>query len=126
MRILTPRARAEARPRKPCADNLAPVPPWNCFATDSVIVPALTRRKPQRGGIGPALASSPKRIMGEGLMATAAWQCVACEALARGRFQAANVSVVGANQQAIGVRFIHNDPASTQRFAAPDAQQNSP
>ncbi|MEK7676423.1 MAG: hypothetical protein AAB676_11385 [Verrucomicrobiota bacterium] len=78
-----------------------------------------------RDWAGPRL--SPKRIMGEGLMATAAWQCVAaCEALARGRFQAANVSVVGANQQAIGVRFIHNDPASTQRFAAPDAQQNSP
>ena len=49
---------------------------------------------------------SPKRILGEGLMAAAAWQCVAaCEAVANGRFTAANVSLVGSNQQAIGARF---------------------
>jgi hypothetical protein len=48
---------------------------------------------------------SPKRILGEGLMA-AAWQCVAaCDAVANGRFAAANVSLVGSNQQAIGARF---------------------
>jgi len=50
---------------------------------------------------------SPKRILGEGLMAGAAWQCVAaCEAVASGRFTAANVSLVGSNQQAIGARFV--------------------
>ena len=50
---------------------------------------------------------SPKRILGEGLMAGAAWQCVAaCEAVAGGRFTAANVSLVGSNQQAIGARFV--------------------
>jgi hypothetical protein len=39
-------------------------------------------------------------------MAGAAWQCVAaCEAVASGRFAAANVSLVGSNQQAIGARF---------------------
>lgn len=49
---------------------------------------------------------SPKRILGEGLMAAAAWQCVAaCDAVADGRFAAANVSLVGSNQQAIGARF---------------------
>lgn len=49
---------------------------------------------------------SPKRILGEGLMAAAAWQCVvACDAVASGRFSAANVSLVGSNQQAIGARF---------------------
>jgi 3-oxoacyl-(acyl-carrier-protein) synthase len=49
---------------------------------------------------------SPKRILGEGLMAAAAWQCVAaCDAVAGGRFAAANVSLVGSNQQAIGARF---------------------
>lgn len=50
---------------------------------------------------------SPKRILGEGLMAAAAWQCVAaCDALANRRFAAANVSLVGFNQQAIGARFV--------------------
>jgi len=50
---------------------------------------------------------SPKRILGDGLMAGAAWQCVAaCEAVASRRFAAANVSVVGSNQQAIGARFV--------------------
>ena len=49
---------------------------------------------------------SPKRILGEGLMAAAAWQCVsACDAVAGGRFAAACVSLVGSNQQAIGARF---------------------
>ena len=50
---------------------------------------------------------SPQKIFGEGMMAAAAWQCVtACDALAGGRFAAANVSLVGSNQQAIGARFI--------------------
>jgi hypothetical protein len=53
---------------------------------------------------GPRL--SPKHVFGEGLMAAAAWQCVtACDRLAAGRFDAANVSLVGANQQAVGARF---------------------
>jgi 3-oxoacyl-(acyl-carrier-protein) synthase len=50
---------------------------------------------------------SPKLILGEGLTAAAAWQCVAaCDAVAAGRFAAANVSLVGSNQQAIGARFV--------------------
>jgi len=58
-----------------------------------------------RDWTGPRL--SPKRILGEGLMAAAAWQCVAaCDAVAGGRFTAANVSLVGSNQQAIGARFV--------------------
>jgi 3-oxoacyl-(acyl-carrier-protein) synthase len=53
---------------------------------------------------------SPKRILGEGLMAAAAWQCVAaCAATASGQFTAANVSLVGSNQQAIGARFVRAD-----------------
>ncbi len=59
---------------------------------------------------GPRL--SPKRILGEGLMAGGAWQCVAaCDAVATGRFPAANVSLVGSNQQAIGAQFIRHQPA---------------
>ena len=57
-----------------------------------------------RDWIGPRL--SPKRILGEGLMAAPAWQCVAaCDALANNRFKTATVSLVGFNQQAIGAKF---------------------
>ena len=60
-----------------------------------------------RDWTGPRI--SPKRILGEGLMAAAAWQCVAaCDAVADGRFPAANVSLVGSNQQAIGARFVRS------------------
>ena len=58
----------------------------------------------------PGARISPKQILGEGLMAAAAWQCVAaCDALAAGRFAAANVSLVGSNQQAMGARFVRAD-----------------
>ena len=58
-----------------------------------------------RDWTGPRL--SLKRVLGEGLMASAAWQCVAaCEAVRNGRFAAATVSLVGSNQQAIGARFV--------------------
>ena len=51
---------------------------------------------------------SPKRILGEGLMAAAAWQSVlAADALMRGRCHAATVSIVGCNQQAIGARLVN-------------------
>lgn len=54
---------------------------------------------------GPRL--SPKKILGEGMMAAAAWQCVAaCDALAEGRFPSASISLVGSNQQAMGARFV--------------------
>jgi 3-oxoacyl-(acyl-carrier-protein) synthase len=53
---------------------------------------------------------SPKRILGEGMMAAAAWQCAAaCAALAGKKFAVANVSLVGSNQQAIGARFARAD-----------------
>jgi 3-oxoacyl-(acyl-carrier-protein) synthase len=53
---------------------------------------------------GPRL--SPRVALGEGLAAATAWQCVAaCAALIDGQVDAANVSVVGANQQAISARF---------------------
>jgi hypothetical protein len=50
---------------------------------------------------------APKAVLGEAFAASVAWQCIAaCEAIACGRFAAVTVSVVGANQQAIGVRFL--------------------
>ena len=55
----------------------------------------------------PGSRISPKKILGEGLMAAAAWQCVAaCAAVAGTKFAAANVSLVGSNQQAVGARFV--------------------
>ncbi len=55
----------------------------------------------------PGSRLSLKAILGEGLMASAAWQCVAaCDAIATGLVSAANVSLVGCNQQAIGARFV--------------------
>jgi len=49
---------------------------------------------------------SPKKVLGEGLMAAAGWQCVlASDAVQRGEAREALVSVVGCNQQAIGARF---------------------
>jgi 3-oxoacyl-(acyl-carrier-protein) synthase len=50
---------------------------------------------------------SPKLALGEGLMAAAAWQCIAAvDALQQDRYSASSVSVVGCNQQAIGAHFI--------------------
>ena len=49
---------------------------------------------------------SPKRVVGEGLMAAAAWQCVlAVDVLNRGPVNEALVSIAGCNQQVIGARF---------------------
>jgi hypothetical protein len=55
---------------------------------------------------------SPKRVLGEGLMAAAAWQCAAAvDALLEKRYPAATVSVVGCNQQAVAAQFIgENQP----------------
>lgn len=51
---------------------------------------------------------SPKTLLGEGLMAASAWQCVvAIDGLRRKGYTAASVSVVGCNQQAIGAHFVN-------------------
>ena len=49
---------------------------------------------------------APRAILGEAFQAATAWQCVAaCDVIRQNKFSGANVSVVGANQQAIGARF---------------------
>lgn len=59
---------------------------------------------------GKRLALKP--VLGEAFLATAAWQCVlACHALAKREWAAAQVSLIGANQQAIGARLVA-DPQS--------------
>jgi beta-ketoacyl synthase-like protein len=48
-----------------------------------------------------------KKLLGEAFVASAAWQCVvACDMIQQNNFSAANVNIVGANQQAIGARFL--------------------
>ncbi|HZF01284.1 MAG TPA: beta-ketoacyl synthase N-terminal-like domain-containing protein [Methylomirabilota bacterium] len=48
-----------------------------------------------------------KTIFGEAFTASAAWRCVlACNAIRRNELSAANVEIVGINQQAIGARFV--------------------
>jgi len=50
---------------------------------------------------------SPKKILGEGLMAGSAWQFVlAANAVAKRAYPAATVSVAGCNQQAIWARLV--------------------
>lgn len=50
---------------------------------------------------------SPRRVLGEGLCAGTGWQFVAaCAALAEGWAEAATVSVVGGNQEAVGARLV--------------------
>ena len=126
-RIPTPRERAGRKPPAPCAVNWAHRhPAGSRVATNKKIAdrcrhsellcdglgnsPRADAAEPAawRDWTGPRV--SPKRILGEGLMAAAAWQCVvACDAVAGGRFTAANVSLVGSNQQAIGARFVRAD-----------------
>lgn len=51
--------------------------------------------------------TSVKTIFGEALMAATAWQCVAAvDALGQKAYDAATVSVVGTNQQAIAAQFV--------------------
>jgi hypothetical protein len=61
----------------------------------------------------PGARLSPKRLLGEGLAAASAWQCVAAlDALRQGQHPAALVSVVGCNQQAIGAQLVVSDRKS--------------
>lgn len=54
----------------------------------------------------PGARLAPKRVLGEGLMAGAAWQCVsALDALRQNGYPAAVVSVPGCNHAAVAARF---------------------
>jgi hypothetical protein len=65
-------------------------------------------------GDWPGARVSPKRVLGEGLAAASAWQCVAgLDALRQGQYPAASVSVVGCNEQAIGAHFVVTDRKSS-------------
>lgn len=57
--------------------------------------------------------SNARSVLGEGFNATTAWRCVAaCTALHAGNHAAASIGIEGANQQAIGVRFVAAGPTN--------------
>jgi hypothetical protein len=56
---------------------------------------------------------SPRTILGEGMTASAGWQCVAAlEHLRRGTYSEATISVLGCNQAAIGAHFVRTEPSA--------------
>src|SRR5262245_31181619 len=72
-------------------------------------VPRLDRDEAAAWKDWPGSRLSVKKVLGEGLMAAAAWQCVAAvDALRRQNFSAATVNVVGCNQQAIAAQFVRS------------------
>lgn len=76
-------------------------------ARDELLCDSETEDSAGHGWSGARL--SPKIIFGEAFVASAAWQCVAaCDAIRQENFPAARVSIVGANQQAVGARFERN------------------
>jgi 3-oxoacyl-(acyl-carrier-protein) synthase len=69
-------------------------------------IPELDRAETKAWNSWPGQRVSPKVVLGEGLAAASAWQVVAAiGALREQHCDAALVSVVGCNQQAIGARF---------------------
>jgi len=63
---------------------------------------------------------APSEILGEAFAASAAWQCVAaCDAIQQGRCASANVSITGANLQAIAARFVHSHVLKSQELTSP-------
>ncbi len=75
-----------------------------CYGTQGLPNPDAAEIEAWRDWPGSKL--SPKRLLGEGLAAASAWQCVAAiDALRQRQHPAACVSVVGCNEQAIGAHF---------------------
>ena len=69
-------------------------------------IPSLDRAETEAWSEWAGTRISPKKTLGEGLMAAAAWQCVAAiDALIRGVAREAVVNVAGCNQQVIGAKF---------------------
>lgn len=99
-----PRNRAEAARRM--REELGRGGPTDLLCDSTLGCPLLDRAESSVWQDWPGARLAPKRILGEGISAGSAWQCVAAiDALLQGRAPAALVSVVGGNQQAIGARF---------------------
>jgi hypothetical protein len=75
-----------------------------CASTQQL--PRLDAAESQAWSDWTGIRVAPRAILGEAFLAATAWQCVAaCDVIRQNQFAVANVSVVGANQQAIGARF---------------------
>ena len=104
---------AGRKPPEPCAVNWATVLPEEllCDGVGSSPRADAPELAAWRDWTGPRL--SPKRILGEGLMAAAAWQCVAaCDAVAGGRFaggqrQPGRLQSAGDGRAVCACRFRH-------------------
>lgn len=84
--------------------------PGELLCDSAVNLPLLDAAEAAAWRDWPGARCSPKMLLGEGLAAASAWQCVAAvDALARGAATAATVSVAGCNQQTIGARFAALD-----------------
>jgi hypothetical protein len=102
--ILSGRSRAQA-----ALCMRAELPPGHpndllCESTQHLARPDSAERAAWAHWPGARLA--PKLVLGEGLAAASAWQCVAAiDSLRQNRYASALVSVVGINQHAIGAAF---------------------
>jgi len=76
-----------------------------CDSTCNELGNSRDESKTWRDWTGPRL--SPRRILGDGLMASAAWQVVAAaDALAQGQARNACISIAGFHQHAIGCQLV--------------------
>ncbi len=76
------------------------------LCTSAKQLPRLDAAESQAWSDWTAVRLAPRAVLGEAFLAATAWQCVAaCDGIRQNKFSGANVSVVGANQQAIGARF---------------------
>ncbi len=84
-----------------------PTPGENAVLCDSVAGwPARDRAEIAAWSGWQGARLSPKRVLGEALMAAGAWQCVAAlDRLREGKNSQACVSIAGSHQQAIGAYF---------------------
>jgi 3-oxoacyl-(acyl-carrier-protein) synthase len=104
-----PRSRAAALARS----ELGAAQPHAVLCDGLQNAPATDRDEAAAWRDWPGDRVSPKRFLGEGFAASAAWQCVAAvEALNLNGYRCANVSVVGSNEQAIAAQFLKTSPAA--------------
>jgi len=87
--------------------QLPPGAPGELLCPGTQGIPSLDAAERDAWQGWPGSRRHTKTILGQAFAASAAWQCVAaCDAIQCGGFPAASVSVLGANQQAIGARFV--------------------
>ena len=101
------RAEAIKLARRELAEPVPGVPTRALLCDGVQNVPRADREEQAAWGDWTGGRLSVKTVLGEALMASTAWQCIAAvDALFQRAYAAANVSVAGTNQQAIAAQFI--------------------